>query len=542
MSDVSVAKPTSIRYLVLAWACSLSMITYIDRVCFKEVEGEISRDLELLDADGKPDPTKFALFFTAFALSYSLFEVPSGWLGDRMGPRKVLCRIVIWWSIFTALTGSVWHFESGWGASWPGWFGTWVPLIFSSWGLMFLIRFLFGMGEAGAYPNLSRGLRGWFPYERRGFAQGLMWMFARWGGAVAPPMIALFAMPWGWRGAFFLFGVMGLVWVGLFWIFFRDTPAQHPSVNEAELQLTAGRGPVPSFAEDLAPMMPMAGLVALFLTAIVLGGWLLLGWTYRIILPLIVGTLWLLLISLSLRHLRSIDHAAASQSGSSAPSVAKPANLAWGRMLTTPSLWFLSIMYLASNAGWCFFITWDKKYYVEVLKLTPGSTALEIASGAPLFFGGIACMSGGLITDFMVRVLGRRWGRTAQGALAYFLGGILFLTAMWIEHPFLTVAFLCLASFMKDMAMGVSWATCIDMGHRYSGTVAGFMNMVGNLGTAIGPPIVASLAKSGSWSSALLFSACMFFLAAFGWLFIDPRRVIVYSEADHARLQSEGTL
>src|SRR2546423_602367 len=92
------APPTLVRYRVLAWACSLSMLTYIDRVCLKEVAGEIRTDLGLSQGE-------FAWVFAAFGLSYALFEVPSGWLGDRFGPRQVLVRIVLWWSLFTALTG-----------------------------------------------------------------------------------------------------------------------------------------------------------------------------------------------------------------------------------------------------------------------------------------------------------------------------------------------------------------------------------------------------------------------------------------------------
>ena len=90
--------------------------------------------------------------------------------------------------------------------------------------------------------------------------------------------------------------------------------------------------------------------------------------------------------------------------------------------------------------------------------------------------------------------------------------------------------------------MAVSWSTCIDIGHRYAGTVAGFMNMVGNLGTFVSPPIVAALARAGAWDLALAYSAGMFFLAASGWLFINPRKVIVYTREDRQRLREEGVL
>src|SRR5262249_32026380 len=252
----------------------------------------------------------------------------------------------------------------------------------------------FGMGEAGAYPNIARALRNWFPFERRGRAQGLLWMFGRWGGAVAPILIAALAAWFGWRGAFYAFGVLGVVWVLGFAPWFRNTPAEHPSVNRAELQLLSEAG----------------------------------------------------------------------KPGD------KPAPLSWRTMLRSPSLWFLCGMYFFSNSGWCFFITWDVRYYERVLGLS--GTALSLASGAPLFFGGVACLLGGFLTDRQVRIWGRRWGRTLQGFAAYLLGGTFFLLALALRDPLLSVVALCLASFLKDFAMAASWSTCIDIGHRYSGTVA----------------------------------------------------------------------
>jgi MFS family permease len=451
------ARPTLVRYKVLAWACSLSMLTYIDRVCIKEVAGDMRGDLGL-------SRDQFAWVFAAFGLSYALFEVPSGWLGDRFGPRRVLGRIVLWWSLFTVLTGLVFPFalvDAGYSFSLAG-----VELTPAVNGLvlLILIRFLFGAGEAGAYPNLARALRNWFPYARRGRAQGLLWSFGRWGGAAAPGLIALFALPFGWRGAFGALGILGALWVIAFVCFFRNNPSEHPGVNAAELALIQQDNRDP----------------------------------------------------------------------------ARPPPLSWLAMLTSPTLWLLSIMYLCSNAGWCFFITWDVEYYRTILGLS--GQPLRIASSAPLFFGGIACLLGGLVTDRQVRFWGRRWGRTLQGGVAYALGAAFFLLALATNEPLLAVPSLCVASFLKDFAMAVSWSTCIDIGHRYSGTVSGFMNSVGNLGTFFGPLTVAYLARQGHWELALAFSATMFAVAAVCWLFINPRRVVVYAAADRTRLQEQGVI
>lgn len=460
------AAPSWVRYRVLLWMCALSMITYIDRVCIKMVGGDIRQTLGISAQD-------FAWVFSAFALPYAFFEVPSGWLGDRLGPRKVLCRIVLCWSLFTALTGCVFAFtlDSGRHIDLPGldFLGIetetlTIPLLLNGFVLLLVIRFLFGLGEAGAYPNIARALRNWFPFAHRGRAQGLLWMCGRWGGGLAPFLSGGLALVFGWRGAFLAFALLGVVWVVLFARWFHDTPQQDPRVNAGEQALLAE---------------------------------------------------------------------AAGRPGEKLP-------LSWKTMLFSPTLWCLSGMYFFSNCGWCFFITWDFEYFKEVLKLS--GRDLRLASGAPLICGGIACMLGGLLTDRQVRVWGRRWGRTLQGFIACLLGGTFFLLALAMPWPLAAVVCLCLASFMKDFAMAASWSTCLDIGHRYSGTVSGFMNMVGNLGTFFSPPIVAYLARRGDWEMALVYSATMFFISAAFWLAINPRQVIVYAaNATNTRAQSVST-
>ena len=458
-------RPTQVRYGVLAWFCTLSMITYIDRFCIQTVQGDIRHDLGL-------SKEQFAWTFAAFGLAYAAFEVPSGWLGDLFGPRKVLTRIVLCWLVFTALTGTVWGLTS-----------------------LIVVRFLFGAGEAGAYPNMARGAKSWFPFRERGRAQGLIWMFGRWGGAVAPLLTVALTFPFpgwgqnGWRGAFLMLGLLGVLWVIGFYWWFRDTPQEHPGVNDAERALieeskSSREQPLtePASTEETAP---------------------------------------------------------STLSSPAAPNPTAP--MSWSSILTSPTLWALSVMYFCSNCGWVFYMTWFGDYLKQDLNLS--GIVLLLAIGGPLFFGGIACVLGGFFTDRQVRVWGRRWGRTLQGMVAYGVAGLLFLLALATTDTHRGVAFmaLCLASFVKDFAMAASWSTTIDIGHRYSGTVAGCMNTIGNLGTVVSPPIVIWLSQE-NYKPALIYSAAMFLTAAGCWLFINPRRVIVYSPADRERLEAEGVL
>jgi MFS transporter, ACS family, glucarate transporter len=200
-------RPTRARYRVIVFAVALAVLAYIDRVAISQAASPISRDLGL-------SKSQMGLIFGAFALAYALFEIPSGWMGDRIGPRAVLIRIVLAWSAFTALTGFAWNF----GALW-------------------VTRFLFGAGEAGCFPNLTKAFSLWIPPPERARAQGIVWAFARWGGAFTPPLVVFAFRFMNWRAAFVAFGALGLIWCFLFYRWFRDRPADHPAVNAAELQL-----------------------------------------------------------------------------------------------------------------------------------------------------------------------------------------------------------------------------------------------------------------------------------------------------------------
>ncbi len=215
-------RPTRARIGVLVFACSLSLITYLDRVCMSRAQADIQRDLGFSDY-------ALGLVFSAFTLGYAIFEVPAGYFGDSWGPRAILTRIVLAWSVFTALTGCVWPFSLPIG-----------PFILDALWLMLLVRFLFGAGEAGAYPLLTRVVADWFPTAERGAALGSIWMWARLGGAFAPLVLGRLSALVGWRGAFWILGGVGILWAVAFRLWFRNRPEQHPGCNEAERRLIAG--------------------------------------------------------------------------------------------------------------------------------------------------------------------------------------------------------------------------------------------------------------------------------------------------------------
>jgi MFS family permease len=247
--------PTRYRYWVLAVLCSLAFLTYLDRICIMRVQGEIERDLgfaeltaageKSLRARGLEDDAsaraklsrdrateRMSWVFSAFVAGYVLFEVPGGWLGDRWGARAVLFRIVLCWSLFTAATGGVKGITALF-ISKPG-PQHWLMA-------MVAIRFLFGVGEAGAYPNIARALGRWFPFRERATAQSFVWLSSRLGGAFAPTIIGgLMLLGGSWQRAFWILGLVGVAWAILFFIWFRDRPEEEPRVNAAERELIRG--------------------------------------------------------------------------------------------------------------------------------------------------------------------------------------------------------------------------------------------------------------------------------------------------------------
>lgn len=188
----------------------LAIITYLDRVCISVAGPRMQDELHI-------SPEAWGWVTGMFALSYCIFEIPSGAIGDRIGARKVLTRIVVWWSAFTALTGMV-----------------------SNYFLLLVTRFCFGMGEAGAYPNIGTVIARWFEPKRRARAWGFVMMTSQLGGAISPLLVLPIQKYFGWRMSFYAFSVLGIIWAGVWYAWFRNSPAEMPQVPAHERAELAG--------------------------------------------------------------------------------------------------------------------------------------------------------------------------------------------------------------------------------------------------------------------------------------------------------------
>jgi sugar phosphate permease len=195
------------RHRVLVLLCSLTTLTYLDRICISIVGVRLKADLHLTNE-------QFGWVLASFALAYALFEIPSGALGDRIGPRSVFIRIVLLWSLFTALTGMV-----------SGLIG------------LLITRFLFGVGESGTYPNIMIVMSRWFPFNEMGRSLTWVGMGSQIGSAIAPVLIVPIAVAYGWRMPFYVNAVMGVIWVLICYLWFKDFPGEMKYISEKEREL-----------------------------------------------------------------------------------------------------------------------------------------------------------------------------------------------------------------------------------------------------------------------------------------------------------------
>jgi MFS transporter, ACS family, glucarate transporter len=205
--------PTNARRTIIAFGAAIAFLSFLDRAAISQAAPSITREMHL-------SPARMGLIFSAFGFTYAAFEMPSGWLCDRFGVRKLLTRVVLLWSLFTATTGVAWNFPS-----------------------LFVSRLLFGAGESGCFPALASMFRTWLPPRERNSAEGIKAACARWGAAIAPALITALYAWFTWRQVFVLLGLAGAVLGLIFARWYRDDPATHSSVNAAELALLPVRRP-----------------------------------------------------------------------------------------------------------------------------------------------------------------------------------------------------------------------------------------------------------------------------------------------------------
>jgi MFS transporter, ACS family, glucarate transporter len=410
-------RATHVRNWVIVFAIALAVVTYVDRVSISFAAPFIMHDLKL-------NSIQMGWAFTAFGWAYALCEIPGGFLGDWMGPRRVLMRIVMWWSFFTAATGWVWNFAS-----------------------LTVTRFLFGMGEAGCFPNITKTFTTWLPQNERVRAQGIMWLSARWGGAFTPPLVALVMSLVGWRHSFAVFGGLGVIWAIAFFLWYRDNPLDNKKLLEEERELLRESSKLASGHGDVP----------------------------------------------------------------------------WARMVRSRSVWMLCLQYFCASWGWYFYVTWLPSYLRQGRHLEISSSAL--LGILPLFCGGIGNPVGALLLKPMTRWTGSMaQARRVNAYLGFSLAATLLVISTMVRDPLLAMLAVGVASFGNDIVMPGTWASAMDIGGKYAGTVSGAMNMWGNIGGALSPLAIGYLLAwtHNNWNLTFYISSAVYLMGAVCWIFMDP--------------------
>jgi sugar phosphate permease len=404
------------RHRVLVLLASLSILTYLDRVCISVAGPRIQSELSL-------SPQDWGFVTGAFAIAYALFEIPSGYLGDRFGARAMLARIVLWWSVFTTLTG------------------------FASrlWSLVF-VRFFFGAGEAGAYPTASTSIFRWFPAAERGRAFGVVWLSSQVGGAIAPLLIVPIQMHFGWRASFYVFGIFGIMWAAGWWRWYRNRPEEMDGITELELTEI---GPVPGTAPHSFPWKA--------------------AWLNKSVLA-IMGA---------------------------------------------------AFAYLYS---YYFFLFWLPTYMMRARGFTENETKL---SALPFVLGALANVTGGFARDAAVRRWGARWGPRVVSIFGLFTSSVSAFAALFSANKYVALAWLALSYGGMTFQQPTIWATCVDIGKRNAGAVAGCMNTAAALGGLLSSLVFGYLIqRSGNYDEVLLSMSGALIISAGLWLRIDATETL----------------
>jgi len=447
-----VAKPTFVRYQVLAVACSLAVLTYVQRQGFNAATPYLKQDFGLNDG-------QIGYFLAVWLVAYGIFQVPCGLIGDRIGARHLITLLVLGWSL-TLLAVALTIFLPARG---------WLALV-----VLLALRFIFGGLQAGVFPGMARVVADWMPAQQRGFAQGSIWTFSRVGGAVTPVFVVWLitkVFSWGtaaryrhvlpnelitkifsgWATTITLVAGLGLAWCVFFWLWFRNRPEEMRQLNSAERELIVSNRPA-------------------------------------------------------------------------APAVTGP--VPWRQLLASPSVWGLCLMYgfvgFAGN-----FITNFLNVYLRDHRHLPDETTAWLA-GLPLAAGVVSCLSGGVISDWLIQRLGsRKWGRRLVGSVALGLAGLATFCTPWVQEVWQLAIVLGAWMFFNDAMLGPAWASCADIGERYAGTLSGAMNMTGAFAGAAGMTLAGWWLDLGLYNVLFMVFAFSYALAALCWFAVDVTKPLV---------------
>lgn len=444
------------RLLVLMSLCAAAAIAYLQRTCIGVAESTIRADLQM-----SKEQMGWAL--GGFFAAYALFQIPTGWLGQLFGPRKMLPFYSVVWSGATALTGlagvaaiavAVVQFFR------PGLDSAAAAVVAAIWWL-YAIRVVSGIGQAGLFPCAALVISNWYPQSQRASVSGWVGSFQQVGAIIAAGLTGWLLVFVSWRWMFVLFALPGLLWAWIFYVWFRNRPQNHAAVNPGELRLIGGETVDRSDSAD-------------------------------------------------------------GESDESYGDVTVAEGTPWLKLLFSPPMWFICGQQFCRGAGYIFYASWFPTFLQETRGVTV--TRSGLLTMLVLIAGGIGSALAGIVSDRMLSATGSVGGARRSIAILGMLGcASLIFGSYFVENVNVVVLIISGGTFCAALAGPSGYATTIDMGGRNVATIFATMNMAGNAGAAIFPVVVPMLQKQpGGWNLVLVVFGGVYVGAALFWMLLNP--------------------
>jgi len=453
--------PTRVRWRIFALACGASFLLYLHRYSWNLVGPSLQKELAFSN-------TEVAFLFSLFYYTYSSGQIPSGIIIDRFGPHRFLSALIVAWSIAAAAIAHTTQLT-----------------------LLGLCRLVFGAAQAGCYPALSKVTQQWFPANHRTALQGwIATTFGRSGGAMSPIIIGTIMMGWlgmSWQTALTCLGGIGLVYALLFWMVFRNTPGEHPSVNHAELSLITG---------DVHQHQIQSSV-------------------------------------------DTVGQSSEANSNHSAARETAPAVLSPRLVLRNRSMRYFVCQQFLDAGSDVAFVSLIGLYFLKARDLDIASTGW--LASLPLWGGALGGIVGGWLNDQGIRSTGsRRWSRSLVGFFGKLVGCAMLLLV--VRQSSAVGAGLCLmaAKFFSDWSQPTTWGTCTDLGGRFSATVFSIINTAGTLGGVAMPlvfgglldwftskvPLDGQVVETTDWGPLFYLLSGMYLASGLCWLLVDCTKKI----------------
>ena len=440
------------RCVVLFLLAAASVIAYLTRHSLAVANTTIQRELNINNKG-------FGLLYAAFSAGYFLFQIPGGWVGQRYGARLVLPLLAILWSLMTYATAFVPTFV----------------------GLM-VVRFLFGLAQAGLVPNQALVVRNWISDQGRGVASSVMVVAMSVGGIASMALTSKLLEQTPWRSIFVAYSTLGIVWAVVFWLVFRSTPGEVGWLLEHSPE--AEEGTPESLTTPIAPVVAVA--------------------------------------------------AAESAADESRPSDA----LDMLSLFTSLSLWGLFSQALLKAAGYNLAITFLPALLEYIFKVPPGKTGAYVQWSLITYI--VGSMLGGVLVDLVFRSTGSKYiSRSVIAVVTLALAGLFTAMAGYAGTVASTAIWLSVGAFFSGLASAAPWAVVMDVGGKSTAVIMGVMNSFAALAGVLLSPLVGWLIDytrktDGDWSVVFLVHGVYYLVAAASWLVVNPNQTLKVAGANDA--------